>query len=303
MTLRDEHLKKALQHAPDRNVVPNEWVREKVFSHVQKEVSQKPRRYWLAGLFSGIKHWQLTGLGGVAVAVLAVLMLRQQFPEDTVWQATVPTEVAQNKADVPEQATRSQSDVERAEAKHQTAKAKTQAETEMELSKQDAKQIAQPEAVEQALPEATPSATAPKVVAPTVAPPKVAVQEMADAPVAQSLPEVNQASSEANDQLEAAPAAAPRAPVARKKEAESTTATRKLSLPEDAKALGAHKANSDIQAGELRILHFVDDWPANKPMLDEATGYRVELRERYELTTEELEAYNHTMREWHLKQK
>jgi hypothetical protein len=44
----------------------------------------------------------------------------------------------------------------------------------------------------------------------------------------------------------------------------------------------------------LRIL--VLEWPANKPLLDEATGYRVELAT--DLAPAELSAYNQTVRDW-----
>ncbi len=73
-----------------------------------------------------------------------------------------------------------------------------------------------------------------------------------------------------------------------------------------AKERGAATAAKDIKAGKLRILHFGQPWSANKPLVDEATGYRVQIIADCIVGKEfaaEVEAYNRSMREWHAKAK
>jgi hypothetical protein len=81
----------------------------------------------------------------------------------------------------------------------------------------------------------------------------------------------------------------------------------KTTILDDAKALGIAKANKDIQAGVLRILHSGNDWPIGKPLVDDVTGYRVELMAVRTIGTEaqlaEQDAYNQSMREWYFAHK
>ena len=88
-----------------------------------------------------------------------------------------------------------------------------------------------------------------------------------------------------------------------KSEAEKPAAVSKRSavLPKigATKAQGIAKAKQDIQAGVLRIL--ATEWPANKLLVDEATGYHVQVVK--DLAAEELAAYNQTMRDWYMEKK
>jgi hypothetical protein len=73
---------------------------------------------------------------------------------------------------------------------------------------------------------------------------------------------------------------------------------------ETAKLQGAATATKDIKAGELRILYFGEPWSNGKPLVDEATGYRVQILAGCVVTSQfvaEVEAYNKTMRDWHAK--
>ena len=73
-----------------------------------------------------------------------------------------------------------------------------------------------------------------------------------------------------------------------------------------ARERGARSAAKDIQAGELRILYFGMPWSSDKPLVDEATGYRVQIVAGCVVTAgfvAEVDAYNQAMRDWHAKTK
>jgi hypothetical protein len=71
-----------------------------------------------------------------------------------------------------------------------------------------------------------------------------------------------------------------------------------------AKERGAATAAKDIKAGRLRILYFGKPWSVGKPLVDDVTGYRVQILADCLVTApfvEEVKTYNETMRQWHLK--
>lgn len=81
------------------------------------------------------------------------------------------------------------------------------------------------------------------------------------------------------------------------------------SSPKDidaAKLQGAATATKDIKSGALRILYFGKPWSTGRPLVDEATGYRVQIVAGCKVTSQfvaEVEAYNKTMRDWHARTK
>jgi hypothetical protein len=71
-----------------------------------------------------------------------------------------------------------------------------------------------------------------------------------------------------------------------------------------AKERGAATAAKDIKAGALRILYFGKPWSVGKPLVDDATGYRVHVVAGCvvtELFVAEVGAYNSTVRAFHAK--
>ena len=73
-----------------------------------------------------------------------------------------------------------------------------------------------------------------------------------------------------------------------------------------ARERGAASAASDIRSGNFRILYFGLPWSSGKRLVDEATGYRVQVVEGCvvgEPFAAEVESYNRAMREWHAKHK
>lgn len=73
-----------------------------------------------------------------------------------------------------------------------------------------------------------------------------------------------------------------------------------------AKERGAATAAKDIKAGTLRILYYGIPWSVGRPLVDDATGFRVQIIGGCTVTTPfsaEVQAYNDAMREWHAKNK
>jgi hypothetical protein len=71
-----------------------------------------------------------------------------------------------------------------------------------------------------------------------------------------------------------------------------------------AKERGAAIAAKDIKAGTLRILHFGKPWSVGKALVDDATGYRVQILGGCVVTSPfvaEVEAYNSAVRAFHAK--
>ena len=72
-----------------------------------------------------------------------------------------------------------------------------------------------------------------------------------------------------------------------------------------AKERGAATAAKDIKAGTLRILYYGIPWSVGRPLVDDGTGYRVQILGGCTVTTPfsaEVQAYNGAMRE-HAKNK
>lgn len=70
------------------------------------------------------------------------------------------------------------------------------------------------------------------------------------------------------------------------------------------KKRGAATAAKDIEAGTLRILYYGKPWSAGKPLVDDATGFRVQIIggcASSEPFRAEVEAYNSIMRAFHAK--
>ncbi|MDZ4405869.1 hypothetical protein [Prosthecobacter sp.] len=71
-----------------------------------------------------------------------------------------------------------------------------------------------------------------------------------------------------------------------------------------AKERGTATATKDIKAGTLRVLYFGKPWSVGKPLVDDATGYRVQILAGCDVTATfvaEVEAYNNAVRAFHAK--
>ncbi len=93
MDMRDSHLEKALQHAPDRELQPNDEVRRCVLAYAARPV----KKHWLQYLSSKLNQWhvtpaQLGGMSSVAVALLVLLMVHEQRPQEGEWAPPASSE-------------------------------------------------------------------------------------------------------------------------------------------------------------------------------------------------------------------
>ena len=73
-----------------------------------------------------------------------------------------------------------------------------------------------------------------------------------------------------------------------------------------AKKQGAETAAKDIKNGTFRILYFGKPMSADKQLVDETTGYRIQIVGGCVVTAPfvaEVQAYNAAMQQWHAKQK
>lgn len=71
-----------------------------------------------------------------------------------------------------------------------------------------------------------------------------------------------------------------------------------------AKERGAATASKDIKRGTLRILYYGKPWSIGKPLVDDATGYRIQVIAGCDITepfVAEIEAYNNAVRAFHTK--
>jgi hypothetical protein len=69
-----------------------------------------------------------------------------------------------------------------------------------------------------------------------------------------------------------------------------------------AKQHGQKSAEKDINAGEFRILYYGKPWSVGKPLVDDITGYRVQIVAGCDVSepfVAEVTAYNNAMRDWH----
>jgi hypothetical protein len=72
-----------------------------------------------------------------------------------------------------------------------------------------------------------------------------------------------------------------------------------------AETRGAATAAQDIKAGNFRILYFGLPWSSGKRLVDEKTGYRVQVVGGCVVTepfVAEVQAYNEAMRKWHARE-
>ena len=71
-------------------------------------------------------------------------------------------------------------------------------------------------------------------------------------------------------------------------------------------AKGAEAAAKDIAAGVFRIFYFGIPWSSGKPLVDDQTGFRVQIVAGCDVSqpfVAEVDAYNRVMRDWHTRNK
>jgi hypothetical protein len=325
LSLRDEHLQQALNHAPDNGLEPSNMVREKVLDYAGKAV--KPQNEtWLKRSMNMLNNWrvsswQLAGMSSIAVVLLVIVIVREQLPDESMWNVAEVKDVAQNSADIQprKEIERDKLESLKKEERVDFTDAKPTIKEKAIADKSALEVVGKISPLEEAK---TPTQLAEKAKIPANSPQmadkdSVAVAAAPEpslvitAPLPATVPAseaVSTVSTEQKNELKR-PVVGEATAGARAKVhsveavAKPSVASKKVAILDEAKVLGIAKANKDIQAGTLRILHSGDDWPTGKPLVDDVTGYRVELVTATTMTPAEFEAYNQAMREWYLAHK
>lgn len=285
--LRDPHLEKALQHAPDRDLQPGDAARERVLAYAA-DAAKPAKAGWLARLAESLRQWHITnaqmaGMGSVAVALLVLLMVHEQRPADGEWAAPATPEQAA-KADAP---------------KRKAAVAKPAA---GELAREEMAAPAEAPATSEVFAE---TATAPKAEAVQAAP------AMADAPLQESAAPLSEGADAEADALAESRAKSTLEAPAEEVAGESDGADVDLQYALTTQG-GKALAEQDIRAGNHRLLKIetpqggrCDEPSAHVPQADAETGYPIEIVDVCVAPValiDEAEAYNQTMRARYMQQ-
>lgn len=291
MSLHDEHLKQALQSAPDHDLAPSDAVRQKVLDYA-KEARPKPvgrlRRYWNAFKQWKVKSWQLASMGTIASIFVVMLAVRPQLPDDAIWHSADIGSEEHEVASTKEQTQTMDKAPVQEEALTQNQDKAEPASIDIEIAKEpEVKAVTQPQVRAHKKQLQAKRAEQPMVLADKI-----------DADVKPPAP-VEDMAAIAEDEMPVAVESEPVMGIAEK--AESRMAARQ-SLDDSEVALkksdltGAVLAKKDIQLGNFRILVAGNVWPKGQPLVDVETGFRVELTS---LPAKEVNAYNQVMRSWY----
>ena len=334
MTLRDEHLQQALRHAPDHDLAPEASTRRAVLDYAARSIES--RQNWLLRLWQA-PSWQLAGLSAAMAALLVVVVIWHKPPELPIQVASAPADAVQRKADASSVGAIAKPDAGSASASaNVSANVSPSVSTPMVVAQAEpraGRRQADEKAKGMALDQAAPAAPAEKLVIAS-APEAEAVLQVGRNEAAPAAMKERAFPSESGA---AAPAAAPlvmaeRSDALSKQEADKAVPEKKAAMADAAKpetrakvasapqqtagalagagvselaaarVRGAENAARDIHAGTLRILSLDKSLPSSKQLIDEVTGYRVELvgdPNPSVAFVAEVEAYNQVMRDWH----
>lgn len=308
MSLQDEHLKQALQSAPDRDLAPSDAVRQKVLDYAQNAATKQGGWFTRCShRFNAwqIKSWQLVGMSTIASVFLVTIMVLPQPPDDAVWMGASEQEIAQVEEvkrttanSAPEIALvlpnndelfsptvddGLESSLGNSTASEPAASMSKKAKKERPVKR---KAIRAP--VEKA--EESASTVSDTKLAPAPAPSRPVATVEAEADMEEKTVVADKEVSSATSRMESRQAAAKPSPSARKNVSPLNNKTKGVSL-----------AKKDIQAGNLRLLFVGGTWPEGKPLVDVETGFPAEAinNAAAELTQAEMEAYNQIMRDWY----
>ncbi|MFW5431873.1 MAG: hypothetical protein ACKE5M_03145 [Methylophilaceae bacterium] len=323
MSLQDEHLQQALKNAPDRDLAPSDAARKHILDYAQE--AGQPRRVnifkrcWNMLSAWRITSWQIVGMSTVASVMLVTVMLRQQLPQKSIWESSNEQEIAQveelesantnmpkqEELAMPSKASKEQTFSQSVDSGLEkrfedseaiksggsiSNKAKNSVTVETKSVKKRKDKIEKPALDLSDKDDAVIAAPAP---APAPAPAESRATSIAvvEADAVESAIESNDGKvAGATGRMESSDAAS-----------KPSLAARKQNLPAGESVSGKALAKQDIQAGNLRILFAGEVWPEDKPLVDEETGFRIELTKNapIQMLENEVEAYNQTMRDWY----
>jgi len=333
MTLRDEHLQQALRHAPDHDLAPEASTRHAVLDYAARSI--EPRQNWLMRLWQA-PSWQLAGLSAAMAALLVVVVIWHKPPELPIQVASAPADAIQRKTDASTVGA-----VAKLDAGSASASANISANVSPSVSAPMVVAQAEPRAGRRQADEKakgigldqTPAAPSEKLVIASAPEAEATLQVGRN----EAAPAAMKERAFPSELEPAAPVAAPivlaeRSDALSKQEADKAVPGKKAAMADAAKSearakvaspsqqtvgavsgagvselaaarvRGAENAAKDIRAGTLRIFFLEKSWPSGKPLIDEMTGYRLELVAETNpgaILAAEVEAYNQVMRDWH----
>jgi hypothetical protein len=280
--LKDEYLRKALQHAPDSDVAPSELVRKTVLDYADKAVKTQQvtqHESWFVRVknkFNSwkIPSWQLTGMGSLAASLLVVVMIWHENPNDPIQvasaPATVTTEAAPKPAPTLTQGELANNQLEKAEESAQSAAAPVAASAETAAPELPASKQASESNQDKAEAKIA-GKTEPTKQKAELAPQVAAIEQSADKAIVASVPEAASANAEkdafsrrakAREQNDAvamsapaptapaAPVAVETAPISEPKSASATVPIKKMA---DATAQSEASAKQDSSSASGNI--------------------------------------------------
>ncbi|MDI1360801.1 hypothetical protein [Methylotenera sp.] len=313
MSLQDQHLQQALKHAPDSELTPSDIRRAAVLAYADNALKQAGET-WLSRLSNVWRKWfgaswHITGIGSAVATVLVVVIFWHELPDDSMRKVAASSDKMEVSESVVDGVT---SSVDK--------RVVTEANAEKILQKKST-QVTAPRKEKSSL-SVVPQAPAPilkESQAPVAAAPaEASTPSLQDNAVAQSVPA---------GMISLPETAQPLPKVALDKSVTSSTKLdariSKLISPKEGVADllvginsegGVVTANKDIQALRLRLLALDEQSvqangacppPSQHPfVIDTTTGYNIETLRVCNVSTSlsnEVEAYNQTMRNWHAK--
>lgn len=289
MSLHDEHLQQALKQAPDSDLAPSDAVREKVFAHVESAMQPKSNR--LVRWFSDLGRIQLVGISSIATAVIVMLMVYPQAPDDAVWSGAEEADIALSDNMSEDKELAASAELQNLEPEQPASEPEEEAASPVDANRM-AKKL---EKSAKPLPKkAKQQIELPETISDDMAEDIVHMEsDLADA---QESVEVEIHDKEIQESIPMA--TAPKPQESRKRQAKAGVLeafSSKRSLTQQ-NLSATQLAQEDIASGRLRILLAEDHWPEHQVMVDEETGYNIELSS---MSAQDVEAYNEIVRNWY----
>lgn len=314
MSLHNEHLQKALQHTPDREMVPEDSTRNAVLSYAAKVNTRKQSwlpniwlaRTWLAKIWKNMAGWPLAGLGSAMAAALVVVVFWGRSPEQEVFTETELARMADaQQAKEPAKSASSPTSLTPAPSGAAAEGVNKEMSTGTEESGLKARRMIRPESIKKPAKEVVAAAPPPAEMMTSkqeiLAAPTVATADSVDASPDSDYRD-KAATVERAEEFKKSDA--DKAVLAKDKIASSQASQSAVSADAMTAAIkrGKEHAHQDIKAGILRILVIAGS-EGERLSVDQFTGYRIEAVNAAPTPdlTAEIEAYNQVMRDWYVQ--
>jgi len=335
MSLPDEHLQQALQHAPDRVLMPDNATRKAVIDYAAKALYTH-KKNWLQRCqllltldYWHVAPWQLAGMGS-AISLLLVVVVFWGEPSDALKDESI--QMASKPIDGPQKIDAVQAKGNLAEsglAESKTdGKSKMSAESTPPANTSNSVAVATNEALvgdkkQDKTAVGTSFSGSAAGIAEAISPTQT--QTQTQTPTASTPPQrlTGIASNQVHDDVLSKLGSGKkelakniksdgdvRAEVQSQSDISSIVGATLSAGNNNALVLAIAKeggqiiANKDIQSGTLRLLRLEKNVSSNQPQADKTTGYPIQTLTSDDVTEVlivELDAYNQVMRNWHAR--